>query len=54
MSKQKLEYHNEKDLVNERHNIERSSVILEEEENSHIPEVATIISNRDDPTMPTS
>ncbi|KAF9379834.1 hypothetical protein BGX21_002532, partial [Mortierella sp. AD011] len=51
MSDQKYEY-SEKDLVEERFDIERSSVILEEEENSPIPEVAAIVSNTDDPTLP--
>lgn len=31
---------------------ERASVVLEEEENSPIPEVAAIVSNKDDPGLP--
>ncbi|KAF9110362.1 hypothetical protein BGX27_006457 [Mortierella sp. AM989] len=52
MSEQKREYSTEKEFVDEKHDIERSSVILEEEENSPIPEVAAIVSNKDDPTLP--
>ncbi|KAG0266236.1 hypothetical protein BG011_002933 [Mortierella polycephala] len=45
-SEQKFEYDDEK------LDIERSSVALEEEENSPIPEVAAIVSNKDDPSIP--
>ncbi|KAG0247617.1 hypothetical protein BG011_001172, partial [Mortierella polycephala] len=48
---QKQEYYPEKDY-DDRYDIERSSVVLEEEENSPIPEVAAIVSNKDDPTLP--
>ncbi|KAG0048797.1 hypothetical protein BGZ83_006304 [Gryganskiella cystojenkinii] len=56
-SEQKSEYPTEKEFVDERydddrHDIERSSVVLEEEENSPIPEVAAIVSNKDDPSLP--
>ncbi|KAF9949190.1 hypothetical protein BGZ65_007522, partial [Modicella reniformis] len=51
-SEQKLEYVSEKDYVDEKRDVERSSVVLEEEENSPIPEVAAIVSNKDDPSMP--
>ncbi|KAF9994861.1 hypothetical protein BGZ79_000358 [Entomortierella chlamydospora] len=52
MSEQKHEYATEKELVDEKFDVERASVILEEEENSPIPEVAAIVSNKDDPTLP--
>lgn len=53
MSEQKHEYSNEKQFVDEKIDVERASVILEEEENSPIPEVAAIVSNKDDPSLPT-
>ncbi|KAF9410222.1 hypothetical protein BGZ76_005548, partial [Entomortierella beljakovae] len=53
MSEQKHEYQNEKEFLDEKIDIERSSVVLEEEENSPIPEVAAIVSNKDDPSLPT-
>ena len=52
MTDQKQEYAAEKEFVDEKLDIERSSVILEEEENSPIPEVAAIVSNKDDPSTP--
>ncbi|KAG0368434.1 hypothetical protein BGZ54_001956, partial [Gamsiella multidivaricata] len=52
MSEHKQEYANEKEYVDEKLDIERSSVILDEEENSPIPEVAAIVSNKDDPSTP--
>ncbi|KAF8975589.1 hypothetical protein BGZ46_009001, partial [Entomortierella lignicola] len=52
MSEQKHEYVNEKEFNDEKFDVERSSVALEEEENSPIPEVAAIVSNKDDPTLP--
>jgi hypothetical protein len=52
MSDHKQEYTAEKEYIDEKHDIERSSVILEEEENSPIPEVAAIVSNKDDPSLP--
>ncbi|KAF9083911.1 hypothetical protein BGX23_011017, partial [Mortierella sp. AD031] len=52
MSEQKQEYTAEKEFVDEKFDIERSSVVLEEEENSPIPEVAAIVSNKDDPSLP--
>ncbi|KAI8596871.1 putative sexual differentiation process protein isp4, partial [Dissophora ornata] len=52
MSEQKQEYVAEKEFVDEKLDIERSSVVLEEEENSPIPEVAAIVSNKDDPSTP--
>ncbi|KAG0009814.1 hypothetical protein BGZ80_002034, partial [Entomortierella chlamydospora] len=53
MSEQKHEYTTEKEFVDEKFDIERSSVVLEEEENSPIPEVAAIVPNTDDPSLPT-
>ncbi|KAF9345237.1 hypothetical protein BGX26_003363 [Mortierella sp. AD094] len=52
MSEHKHEYDAEKEFVDEKHDIERSSVVLQEEENSPIPEVAAIVSNTDDPSLP--
>ncbi|KAG0042686.1 hypothetical protein BGZ83_000187 [Gryganskiella cystojenkinii] len=53
-SEQKQEYVTEKQYIDdEKHDIERSSVVLDEEENSPIPEVAAIVSNKDDPSLPT-
>ncbi|KAF9556103.1 hypothetical protein EC968_008446 [Mortierella alpina] len=52
MSEQKQEYAAEKEFIDEKFDLERSSVILEEEENSPIPEVAAIVSNKDDPSTP--
>ncbi|KAF9110360.1 hypothetical protein BGX27_006455 [Mortierella sp. AM989] len=49
---QKHEYNTEKEFVDEKLDIERSSVVLEEEENSPIPEVAALVSNKDDPSLP--
>ena len=51
-SEQKQEYIAEKEFVSEKFDTERSSVILEEEENSPLPEVAAIVSNKDDPSLP--
>ncbi|KAF9991370.1 hypothetical protein BGZ79_004610, partial [Entomortierella chlamydospora] len=53
MSEQKHELATEKEFVDEKFDIERSSVVLEEEENSPIPEVAAIVPNTDDPSLPT-
>ncbi|KAG9319777.1 hypothetical protein KVV02_008074 [Mortierella alpina] len=52
MSEQKQEYPGEKEFVDEKFDVEHSSVVLEEEENSPIPEVAAIVSNKDDPSLP--
>ncbi|KAI1321423.1 hypothetical protein EDD11_005114, partial [Mortierella claussenii] len=52
-TEQQQGYLAEKEYVDEKHDVERSSVVLEEEENSPIPEVAAIVSNKDDPTLPT-
>ncbi|KAF9346760.1 hypothetical protein BGX26_001718, partial [Mortierella sp. AD094] len=52
MSEQKHEFITEKEHVDEKFDIERSSVVLEEEENSPIPEVAAIVPNIDDPSLP--
>ncbi|KAF9905904.1 hypothetical protein BX616_000893 [Lobosporangium transversale] len=53
MSDQKAEHHvSEKGYNDEKYDIERSSIVLEEEENSPIPEVAAIVSNKDDPSTP--
>ncbi|KAG0046350.1 hypothetical protein BGZ83_008492 [Gryganskiella cystojenkinii] len=49
----KQEYLAEKASIDEKHDIEAQSVVLEEEENSPIPEVAAVVSNKDDPSMPT-
>ncbi|ORZ09641.1 OPT family small oligopeptide transporter [Lobosporangium transversale] len=51
-SEQKQEYDIEKEFVDDKHDVERSSVALEEEENSPIPEVAAIVSNKDNPSLP--
>ncbi|KAG0227022.1 OPT family small oligopeptide transporter [Mortierella sp. GBAus27b] len=51
MSDYKIEYDPEKVSSNKK-DIEPSVLLLEEEENSPIPEVAAIVSNRDDPTLP--
>ncbi|OAQ22875.1 OPT superfamily oligopeptide transporter [Linnemannia elongata AG-77] len=48
----KQEFSAEKEFVDEKYDAERQSVVLEEEENSPIPEVAAIVSNKDDPTIP--
>ncbi|KAG0247384.1 hypothetical protein BG011_001586, partial [Mortierella polycephala] len=52
MSEQKQEYLAEKEYIDEKQDIECPSVVLEEEENSPIPEVAAIVSNKDDPSLP--
>ncbi|KAG0197896.1 hypothetical protein BGX28_008616 [Mortierella sp. GBA30] len=52
MSEQKQEYVAAKEFVDEKFDIERSSVVLDEEENSPIPEVAAIVPNKDDPSIP--
>ncbi|KAG0084104.1 hypothetical protein BGZ92_010190 [Podila epicladia] len=52
MSEQKSEYIPEKEFIDEKFDVERSSINLEEEENSPIPEVAAIVSNKDDPSIP--
>ncbi|KAF9399544.1 hypothetical protein BGZ94_005706, partial [Podila epigama] len=52
MVDQKQENAAEKEFVDEKVDIERSSVFLEEEENSPIAEVAAIVSNKDDPSLP--
>ncbi|CAO3568081.1 unnamed protein product [Mortierella alpina] len=49
---EKHDYVAEKEFIDEKFDIERSSVVLEEEENSPIPEVAAIVSNKDDPSTP--
>jgi len=49
IAEHKQEYLAEKEFVDEKFDIERSSINLEEEENSPIPEVAAIVSNKDDP-----
>jgi hypothetical protein len=51
-AEQKQGYLAEKEFVDEKFDIERSSINLEEEENSLIPEVAAIVSNKDDPSLP--
>ncbi|KAF9962808.1 hypothetical protein BGZ73_002618, partial [Actinomortierella ambigua] len=51
MSDQKTEYAADA-AYNEKHDIESPVMELEEEENSPIPEVAAIVSNKDDPTLP--
>ncbi|KAF9190594.1 hypothetical protein BGZ49_003673 [Haplosporangium sp. Z 27] len=42
----------EKEYAHEMFDIEKSSFAIEEEENSPIPEVASIVSNKDDPSIP--
>ncbi|KAG0322021.1 hypothetical protein BG000_003043 [Podila horticola] len=51
-SEQKQEYAEKQYYDDEKHDIEKSSVVLDEEENSPIPEVAAIVSNKDDPSLP--
>ncbi|KAF9177149.1 hypothetical protein BGZ50_009080 [Haplosporangium sp. Z 11] len=51
-SDQKQEHSDEKSVYDEKIDVERHSVALEEEENSPIPEVAAIVSNKDDPALP--
>ncbi|KAG0222737.1 hypothetical protein BGW41_005862 [Actinomortierella wolfii] len=51
MSEEKIDYASEKAYV-EKHDIESPAMELEEEENSPIPEVAAIVSNKDDPSLP--
>ena len=52
--KHEFEYNTEKeDFTNEKIDAEHGSVVLEEEENSPIPEVAAIVSTKDDPSLPT-
>ncbi|KAG0327189.1 hypothetical protein BG004_002816 [Podila humilis] len=52
-SRQNEEYTAEKQHYDdEKQDIEKSSVNLDEDENSPIPEVAAIVSNKDDPTLP--
>ncbi|KAG0284872.1 hypothetical protein BGZ97_008037, partial [Linnemannia gamsii] len=52
MTDNKQEYLAENDFIDEKVDAERSSVVLEEEENSPIPEVAAIVSNKDEPGLP--
>ncbi|KAG0353993.1 hypothetical protein BGX24_007074, partial [Mortierella sp. AD032] len=52
MSEQKQEFAAENEFVDEKYDAERNSVVLEEEENSPIPEVAAMVSNKDDPNLP--
>jgi len=51
-AEQKQEYLADKAFVDEKFDVERSSINLEEEENSPIPEVAAMVSNKDDPSLP--
>ncbi|KAF9150587.1 hypothetical protein DFQ26_001520, partial [Actinomortierella ambigua] len=51
MSEQKTEYASDM-VYQEKTDIESPAMELEEEENSPIPEVAAIVSNKDDPTLP--
>lgn len=51
-AEQKQEYLAEKEFVDKKVDIERSSIVLDEDENSPIPEVAAIVSNKDDPSLP--
>lgn len=53
MTDHKQEYAADNDFIDEKHDAERASIALEEEENSPIPEVAAIVSNKDDPHLPT-
>jgi hypothetical protein len=48
----KQEYAADKDFMDEKVDVDRSSIVLEEEENSPIPEVAAIVSNKDEPGLP--
>jgi len=52
MTEQKQEFVAEIQYIDEKHDEERTSVILEDEENSPIVEVAAIVSNKDDPSLP--
>ncbi|GJJ78726.1 hypothetical protein EMPS_11085 [Entomortierella parvispora] len=48
------DYHTEKeDNMDEKHDVEHASVVLDEENNSPIPEVAAVVSITDDPSLPT-
>ncbi|KAG0029015.1 hypothetical protein BGZ81_004207 [Podila clonocystis] len=51
-AEQKQEHLADKDFVDEKFDIERTQVDLEEEEDSPIPEVAAIVSNKDDASLP--
>ncbi|KAF8934581.1 hypothetical protein BGZ47_010302 [Haplosporangium gracile] len=52
MTDHKQEHLAEKDIIDEKFDAERSSIALDEEENSPIPEVAAIVSNKDEPNLP--
>ncbi|KAG9062071.1 hypothetical protein KI688_006793 [Linnemannia hyalina] len=52
MTDHKQELAAENDFIDEKFDAERASVVLEEEENSPIPEVAAIVSNKDEPDLP--
>ena len=52
MTDHKQEYSADNDYVDQKVDAERSSIVLEEEENSPIPEVAAIVSNKDEPGLP--
>ncbi|KAG0283860.1 hypothetical protein BGZ96_011767 [Linnemannia gamsii] len=52
MAEHKQEHLAEKDFIDEKVDAENISVILEEDENSPIPEVAAIVSNKDEPNLP--
>ncbi|KAG0002246.1 hypothetical protein BGZ80_003771 [Entomortierella chlamydospora] len=52
MLEQRTEHSNEKEPVHQMEDMESFSITLEEDENSPIPEVAAIVSNRDDPSAP--
>jgi len=51
MTDHKEEYLADK-FEDEKVDAERASITLEEEENSPIPEVAAIVSNKDEPNLP--
>ncbi|KAF9117802.1 hypothetical protein BGX30_005053, partial [Mortierella sp. GBA39] len=52
MTDHKQELAAEKDFIDEKFDAERASIVLDEEENSPIPEVAAIVSNKDEPDLP--
>ncbi|KAK3832929.1 MAG: OPT family small oligopeptide transporter [Linnemannia elongata] len=52
MTDHKQEYTAENEYIDEKVDAECASIVLDEEENSPIPEVAAIVSNKDEPGLP--
>lgn len=52
MTDNRHEYTKEKDFIDGKVVAERVTIALEEEENSPIPEVVAIVSNKDEPGLP--